>query len=101
MAASTIVAVLAIMPLLPFIFLLLIRLALGGLGWSLQARARDRRAAIVSRIQRDRDGVFESRQALQEADDGWERVEKTGTAENGKPSPDEWDGVVGFFHPFW
>lgn len=37
-------------------------------------------------------------------DDGWEKVDEAyavGTARNGEKADDEWDGIVGFFHPFW
>ena len=36
--------------------------------------------------------------------DEWETVDSyaTGTAKNGEKAVDaEWDGIVGFFHPFW
>ena len=101
MAASTLVAVLAIIPLLPLIFLLLIKLALRALGWSLRRRTRDRREAITARIHRDKSASTGIQETFQEAEDGWEKIEKAGTAENGKPFQDDWAGIVGFFHPFW
>ena len=101
MAASTIMAALAVVPLLPLVFLLLIQLSLRGLGWSLQLRSRDKRAAIISRIQRDKIATARDQETLLEAEDGWEKIEKAGTAENGQPLKDDWEGIVGFFHPFW
>jgi alpha-1,2-mannosyltransferase len=83
---------------------LLVQLSLRCLGWALQAKSKDRRAAIISRVQQDREAALELQQHLQretEAEDGWETIEQAGTAENGKPSQDEWEGIVGFFHPFW
>jgi alpha-1,2-mannosyltransferase len=102
MAASSIVAALAVVPLLPLILVLLIRLSLRGLGWFLQARSRDRRAAIIAKVRRDRDAISARLQSAHHGtEDGWEKIEKAGTAENGGPMHNDWEGIVGFFHPFW
>ena len=101
MAASTLVAVLAIIPLLPFVSLLFIKLTLRVLGWSIRRRTRDRREAITARIHRDQSTLRGIQEASQEAEDGWEKIEKAGSAENGKPFQDDWAGIIGFFHPFW
>ena len=101
MAASTLVAALAIIPLLPFVFLLLIKLILRVLGWSIRRRTRDRRDAITARIHRGKSALRATQETSQEAEDGWEKIEKAGSAENGKPFQDDWGGIVGFFHPFW
>lgn len=100
MAASRFVAVLAVVPLLPLILILFIQLSLRALGWYLQAQTEDRKAAITSRV-RAEIAAIQSDQASQEVEDGWEKIEESGTAENGKPLPDNWSGIVGFFHPFW
>jgi len=101
MAASTAVAVLAIIPLLPLLFVLLLRLSLRCLGWHLQAKTRARREAICDQVRRDQAALHEKLQAFPETEDGWEKIEKVGTAPNGEVLPDDWAGVVGFFHPFW
>jgi len=101
MAVSTLVAVLAIIPLLPLVFLLLLKLTLRVLGWSIQRRSRERRGAITARIHRDKAALAVIQEISQEAEDGWEKIEKAGTAENGQPFQDDWAGIVGFFHPFW
>jgi alpha-1,2-mannosyltransferase len=38
-----------------------------------------------------------------DSDDGWENLEAyaEASADNGGMAPKEWDGIVGFFHPFW
>ncbi|KAJ9646126.1 uncharacterized protein PV06_01956 [Exophiala oligosperma] len=101
MGTSSIVAVLAVAPLLPLIGLLFLKLSLRSVGRALQIKGEDRRNAIVSRVRRDRDAVRESQIAQDVNEDGWETVEKAaGTAENGKAMQHDWDGVVGFFHPF-
>lgn len=101
MGTSSIVAALAVVPLLPLIGLFLLKLSLRSFGRALQIRGEDRRAAVVSRVHKDRDAVRESQSAQYVNEDGWETVEKAGSAENGKAMQDDWDGVVGFFHPFW
>ncbi|EHY55714.1 asparagine-linked glycosylation protein [Exophiala dermatitidis] len=100
MAVSSVVALLALGPLLPVIFLLFMRLALRGLGWFLEEKTKERRAAIAARIARERAAVHERQEISREVEDGWQNIEKTGTAENGKSPQDEFNGVVGFFHPF-
>ncbi len=36
-------------------------------------------------------------------DEGWEKVEShaVGTVKNGEKAEGDWEGIVGFFHPFW
>lgn len=38
-----------------------------------------------------------------DGDDEWETVDSyaLGTSPNGGKGEKEWDGIVGFFHPFW
>ncbi|OCT52038.1 GDP-Man:Man(3)GlcNAc(2)-PP-Dol alpha-1,2-mannosyltransferase [Cladophialophora carrionii] len=99
MATSRFVALVAVVPLLPLILILLIQLGLRSLGWYLQTNTKERKEAIVRRVDAERAAVAEH-QRSQEAEDGWEKIEKSGTAENGQPLLDDWNGVVGFFHPF-
>jgi len=101
MAASSFVALLAIIPLLPFLGLWLVKLSMRVVGWSLESEGRDRRAAIIAKIVKDRNAVSAGHHLSVEADEGWEKIERTGTAENGQPLRNTWDGIVGFFHPFW
>ena len=99
--STTLVAVLAIIPLWPLVSLLLIKLALRALGWLLRHRTRDRRDVITTRTYQEQLAWKRLQETSQEAEDGWEKIEKAGTAENGKPFQDDWAGIVGFFHPFW
>lgn len=101
MAASGLVALLAIIPLLPYLSLWLIKFSIRAVGWSLESQGRDRRAAIVAKIAKDRNAVSDGHHLSSEADDGWEKIESTGSAENGQPLRDSWSGIVGFLHPFW
>ncbi|KAK4944253.1 asparagine-linked glycosylation protein [Elasticomyces elasticus] len=101
MVASSFVATLAVVPLLPLVLLLLIRLSIRGLGWFLQVKSRDRRAAIITKVRQDREAISTRlRSTHQASEDGWEKIEKSGSADSGKPMHNEWEGIVGFFHPF-
>lgn len=100
MATRSIVAVLAILPLVPLLLIFLTRLCLRALGWLLQAQTKERRSAIISQVETEKAALLHD-QPSQETEDGWERIDKSGTAENSKPLTDVWNGVVGFFHPFW
>ena len=100
MAASGFVAVLAVIPLLPFIFIFVAQLSLRLLGWYLQAHTKARKVAIVDQVKAHQAVANESH-ASREVEDGWEKVEESGTADNGKPLASDWNGVIGFFHPFW
>jgi alpha-1,2-mannosyltransferase len=101
MAISTLVAVLALVPLLPLLTLGLIRIGLRIWGWSLQAKTRDRREAIRIQTARDLKVTQEKQSHSREVEDGWEKVEREGTAPNGQVPQDDWEGIIGFFHPFW
>lgn len=101
MAASMFLALLAIIPLLPIISLWLIKILIRAIGWFLESQGRDRRAAIVAKITKDRNAIAEGQHLSSEADEGWEKIESTASAENGQPLRDSWSGIVGFFHPFW
>ncbi|KAI9848191.1 MAG: asparagine-linked glycosylation protein [Sclerophora amabilis] len=73
------------------------------LGWYLRRRTRDRRAQILARVGADRTVRAEQDQEAAKSDeDGWEKVESyaTGTAKNGGKADEDWEGIVGFFHPF-
>ena len=101
MAASTWIVVLAAIPLLPLLGILSLRLTLRLLGWSLQSQTNGRRHAFIQQAKREVKVSEHNQQQPQEVEDGWEKVEKNGTATNGQPQlEDDWEGVVGFFHPF-
>lgn len=97
----------AAMPLVIFFFLPWLWRAVGaGFGWYLRRKTEGRRHQVIEIME-----VDERRFAQEEApdtkrsssDDDWETVDgyTTGTADNGAKGQKEWDGIVGFFHPFW
>ena len=63
-----------------------------------------RKKAILRRVKIEEEGAqkFKRRSPLSD-DDDWEKVESYGAASavNGGRAEDDWEGVVGFFHPFW
>lgn len=73
-------------------------------GWSLQRRTRARRTLILARVKVEESQYQLSTRQSPKSDDGeWEKVEKS-TADptrNGEEANDEWEGIIGFFHPFW
>lgn len=96
----------AAMPLVIFFFLPWLWRAVGaGFGWYLRRKTEGRRHQVIEIMEAD-----ERRFAQEEApdakrsssDDDWETVDgyTTGTADNGAKGQKEWDGIVGFFHPF-
>jgi flagellar biosynthesis component FlhA len=96
----TIAAALAMIPGLPFVLIFLLQLSLRLLGWYLQSQTQERRAAITAACADGKPNAARS-EISEETEDGWEKIEKTGTAVNGRPDQDSWSGIVGFFHPFW
>ncbi|KIV88619.1 hypothetical protein PV10_08286 [Exophiala mesophila] len=100
MAASVLLALVAAIPLLPPLGILLARFILRVWGWSLLSQSRGRRAAIVVKVAKDRAALTAEQDLQLDTDDGWEKVERVGEAANGESLPEEWHGVVGFFHPF-
>lgn len=103
----TLLALLATCVLLPQLPLGLLRLVLRGVGWVVLKRTRSRRDYIVSRVRADEE-EYSARTKPASAttsgeDEDWEKVDtsssSSGTA--GNHGNEEWDGIIGFFHPFW
>lgn len=72
--------------------------------WSLRRRTRARRNLILARVKLEESQLQISARQSPKLDDGeWEKVEKysVGSAPDVKEADDEWEGTIGFFHPFW
>ncbi|KAL8662324.1 MAG: hypothetical protein Q9168_008275, partial [Polycauliona sp. 1 TL-2023] len=72
-------------------------------GWYLRRKTRARKITILARVKLEeaRSQLYASQSP--KSDDGeWEKVEKhtAGSAKNGGEADDEWEGIIGFFHPF-
>ena len=85
MAASTWIVALAAIPLLPLLGIVSLRLALRLLGWSLRSQTNGRRHAFVQQAKREIKISEHNQQQFEEVEDGWEKVERNGTAANGQP----------------
>src|SRR5438128_465698 len=75
-------------------------------GWYLQWRGAPRRAQILERVRLDEEMAADAGGSSKKAefeDLDWEKVEahQTQMSKNGKPEGKDWEGIVGFFHPFW
>lgn len=104
--ATSIITFVAAVFLLPKFGSYTIGFALRTLGWSIQRRTADRRQAILDRVRVERedfDSKRDKRTSKSSEDEEWEKVDDTapGTPPKGKGTEDDWDGIVGFFHPFW
>lgn len=79
----------------------LVRSAGTTFGWYLRRKTAARRQAILSQV-RNEETDYQSQE--KKSDDGdWEKLEShaVGSSPNGGQADDEWEGTIGFFHPFW
>lgn len=72
------------------------------IGYYLKKKTGGRKAQILEMVEADQKEFLEKKKDRRDSDE-WENVEAyaTGTAKNGETGDAEWDGFVGFFHPFW
>jgi alpha-1,2-mannosyltransferase len=74
------------------------------LGWYLRRKTEGRRARILEVMDGDLKAYREKkRQHDKESDDDdWESLDSVaaGSSKNGDKADKDWDGIVGFFHPF-
>lgn len=73
-------------------------------GWYLRQKTSAQRSLILARVKLEESQLQLRESQVPKSDDGeWEKVEghATGSAPNGQEADDEWEGIVGFFHPFW
>lgn len=89
-----------------FIFLLgswVIAVAGRVVGWYLRRKTAGRRAQILECVEAEEKSLAADLDSGRDSDEDWETVESyaAGTAKNGEKADKEWDGIVGFFHPFW
>lgn len=98
---TTVVALLTICLVTPTLAGYVSRSIFRGIGWYVQGKTKGRRDLIVSRVRADEEHFRTQRSRRSGAEDeDWEKVEEcypAGTA----PKPDDWEGIIGFFHPFW
>lgn len=69
------------------------------LGYYLRKKSAGRRAQILELVEAD-EQEFIAKGGQKSNSDGESENVVAGTARNGQKDA-EWDGIVGFFHPFW
>ncbi len=106
--SHVVVPLLCLAPLATFILTPLLWRALGAaLGWYLRNKTDGRRCHILELVAADEKKYREERNSTDgdgdSGEDGWEQVDAhtTGSSKNGARADADWDGIVGFFHPFW
>jgi alpha-1,2-mannosyltransferase len=95
---------LSIVPIFSVILVPKIIIAAGRIvGWYLRRKTAGRRAQILERVESEEKLFAVDEGSRRDSDEDWENVESyaAGTAKNGEKADKEWDGIVGFFHPFW
>jgi alpha-1,2-mannosyltransferase len=71
-------------------------------GYYLRNKTAGRKAQILELTEAE-EKEFQEEGGEERDSDEWENVEAyaVGTAKNGEKADKEWDGIIGFFHPFW
>jgi alpha-1,2-mannosyltransferase len=109
--------------LLPQLIGHVLGLILRGAGWLIRRRTRSRREYVIARARSDEEELLKTLRAKNSThslarssaeDEDWEKVDNTAGpagvkasssddigASDGAKRPDDWDGIIGFFHPFW
>ena len=72
-------------------------------GHRLRRASRTRRELLLNRVATETKAFEAEHKADIQEDDDWENVlpSLTGSATNGGKANVDWNGIVGFFHPFW
>lgn len=75
----------------------------GTFGYYLKKKTAGRRAHILELTVADEKAFLAKGGDRRGGSDEWENVEAHAvvTAQNGEKGDEQWDGIVGFFHPFW
>lgn len=109
--------------LLPKLTGSLLGLIFRGVGWLIWRRTRSRREYVIARARSEEEELRASSPKASTTspsrngaeDEDWEKVDSSGpsgvqtatSSENSSNagdnthSSDNWDGIIGFFHPFW
>jgi alpha-1,2-mannosyltransferase len=71
-------------------------------GHRLRHSSRTRRELVLERVATETKAFEAEHTAKSKEDEDWEKVvpSPTGNTVNGRPDA-QWNGIVGFFHPFW
>jgi len=103
---TTVIALIVASFLVPKLTSYFVGYVLCSVGWYIRAKTSARRELIISRARIEQE-EWRSRHSgpslgRSGEDEDWEKVDKLvlGFAGNGKPGEGEWEGIIGFFHPF-
>lgn len=125
--SNTVLAILVLTAtavLLPKLTGLFFNVVFRGVGWLIWRRTRSRREYVIARARSEEQELRAPQPKVSTTslsrngaeDEDWEKVDSSGSAGtlNGsssdtsasssgesKRSSDSWDGIIGFFHPFW
>ncbi|KAG5297453.1 alpha-1,2-mannosyltransferase alg-11 [Histoplasma ohiense] len=100
---ATLVTLLALFLTAPRLSGFVFRLVFKSIGWLIARKYRWKRDLIRARIRLDEEEYYSRRaKYAKQEDEDWEKVETygIGTATNGDAAGNDWEGVIGFFHPF-
>ncbi|KAK0747480.1 hypothetical protein B0T21DRAFT_397832 [Apiosordaria backusii] len=103
-----VVPALCLIPILALAGPLLCRAVGALLGWYLRKKTDGRLSHILELTEADEKKFREQQQGRRSSDgssgkdEEWEKVDTytVGTSKNGDKGEEDWDGIVGFFHPF-
>lgn len=93
----------AAVPLLVYLLLPVLLRTLGSVAGSyLRKKTEGRRTQLLELMASDEKAFTKSKQASRRSSDSndWENLDAGSDKVEGAPAKD-WEGVVGFFHPFW
>jgi alpha-1,2-mannosyltransferase len=72
-------------------------------GHRLRHSSRTRRELLLDRVVAETKAFEAEHTEKSKEDDDWEKIVPSplGSAVNGAKADADWNGIVGFFHPFW
>lgn len=102
----TILVLIVSIGLLPAVTGYVLRAVLRSIGWSIENKTRERRESIWSRVRAEEEKLRAQRAKSASGpteDEDWEKVESPpeGKTHDRESTTDGWEGIIGFFHPFW
>ena len=102
----TILVLIASIGLLPAVTGYILRAILRIVGWSIENKTKARMESIWSRVRAEEEKLRKQRAKSASGsteDEDWEKVESPPEekTQNREPLTDGWEGIIGFFHPFW
>ena len=73
------------------------------IGWHLQRKTHTRRRLILKRVEAEQQASWpaKERASPKSDDEDWEKVESAVGVGNSLQNDEDWQGIIGFFHPFW